>query len=105
MVASTNPVWLQNAFDTLTGIFDRVGLRTNVRKTVGMVCQPYRVVGVREDEAYKRRMTGEGRSYQERQHEWVQCPECGNDLKRGSLAIHCQTQNGVSRGGGGAEGR
>ena len=32
IVASTDPVWLQTAFDTLTGIFDRVGLLTNVRK-------------------------------------------------------------------------
>ena len=71
MVASTNPVWLQNEFDTLTGIFDRVGLRTNVRKTVGMVCQPCWAVGVQADKAYKRRMMGEGRSYQERQREQV----------------------------------
>ena len=32
MVASTDPVWLQNAFYTLTGLFDRVVLRTKVRK-------------------------------------------------------------------------
>ena len=44
MVASTNPVWLQTAFDTLMGLFDRVGLRTNIRKTVGMVCQPRRAL-------------------------------------------------------------
>ena len=42
MVASTNPGWLQTAFDTLTGIFDRVGLNKNVQKTVGMVCHPAR---------------------------------------------------------------
>ena len=66
MLASTNPVWLQTAFGTLTGIFDRVGLRKNVWKTVGMVFQPCRAVGVRANEAYKRRMTGEGQSYQER---------------------------------------
>ena len=46
MVASTYPGWLHTAFNTLAGIFDRVGLLTNVRKTVGMVCQPYRVVWV-----------------------------------------------------------
>ena len=40
MVASTDPGWIQLAFDMLTGIFDRVGLRTNVRKTMGMVCRP-----------------------------------------------------------------
>ena len=37
MVASTDPWWLQSAFDTLTGIFDRARLWTNACKTVGMV--------------------------------------------------------------------
>ena len=60
MVASTSLGWLQTAFDTMTGIFRQMGLRTNVRKTVGMVCQPCRADGVRADEAYTRRMEGEG---------------------------------------------
>ena len=37
MVASTNPRWLQTEFDVLLGLFERVGLKTNVRKTVGVV--------------------------------------------------------------------
>ena len=40
MVASSDPCWLQGAFNTLVGMFDRVGLRTNVGETVGMVCRP-----------------------------------------------------------------
>ena len=40
MVASSDPRWLQGAFNTLVGLFDKVGLRTNVWKTVGMVCRP-----------------------------------------------------------------
>ena len=63
MVAFTDPVWLQTMFDTLTGIFDRVGLQKNVCKTLGLVCQPCRAVGVQEDEAYKRRITGERQNY------------------------------------------
>ena len=39
MVASSDPRWLQGDFSTLFGMFDRVGLRTNVEKTVGMVCR------------------------------------------------------------------
>ena len=50
MVASTYPGWLQSSFDILTELFDRVGLRKNVRKTVGMVCMPCQAAGVREDE-------------------------------------------------------
>ena len=63
MVAYTNPLWLQTTFHTLTGLFNQVGLRKNVRKTMGMVCQPCRAVGIREDEVYKRRMMGEGWNY------------------------------------------
>ena len=66
LVASTYPGWLQSAFYTLMGLFDRVGLRTNIRKTVGMACQPCRAARVQADEAYKRKMTGEGRSFKER---------------------------------------
>ena len=39
------PVRLQEALDVLTGLFDWVGLRKNLDKTVGMVCQPYHTSG------------------------------------------------------------
>ena len=41
MVASSDLVWLQGAFNTLVGLFDRVGLQTNVGNTVGMVCHSF----------------------------------------------------------------
>ena len=104
MVASTNPGWLQTAFDTLTGLFDRVGLKTNVQKTVGMVCHPCRAEGVQAEKAYTWRITGAGRSYKDRQRERVSCPECGKDLARGSLSAHCQTHNIVAKRGMGQEG-
>ena len=37
LVASTDLGWLQLEFDTLMGILDRVGLRINIHKTMGMV--------------------------------------------------------------------
>ena len=37
MVALSDTRWLQGAFSTLVSLFDRVGLRNNVGKTVGMV--------------------------------------------------------------------
>ena len=42
MVVSLDPAWLQDAFNALVAIFDRVGLLTNVGKTVSMVCHPCR---------------------------------------------------------------
>ena len=103
MVVSTYPGWLQSAFDTLMGIFDWVGLRTNVRKTVEMVCRPFRAAGVQADEAYTRRMTGEGGGFKEQQREWILCPECGKELAKGSLVTHRQTQHGVAKGRLGSE--
>ena len=65
MVAYTNLGCLQTAFDTLTGIFNPVGLKKNVKKTVGMVCHPCRAAGVREDKTYNQKMTGARRRHKE----------------------------------------
>ena len=75
VVASTDPGWLQSAFDFVTGLFEWVGLQTNVRNTVGMVCRPCREARARADKAYTRRTTRERRSFKEQQREWVSCPE------------------------------
>ena len=52
MVASSEPRWLRGAFDTLVGLFDRVGLRTNVGETVDMIYRPFRVAVNQSEEAY-----------------------------------------------------
>ena len=98
MVASTDPGWIQSAFNMLTGLFDRVGLQTNIRKTVGMVCRPFREAGEKSDKAYTWRITGEGRSFKGRQRYWVLCPECGNELAKGSLVTHRQSHHGAAKG-------
>ena len=66
MVGVTDPKWLQGAFSALVAIFGRVGLQTNVDKTVSMACQPCRTgTGNRTEEGYRWRITGEGNSFQE----------------------------------------
>ena len=40
MVVLSDPAWIQVAFNALVGLFDRVGMQTNVGKTVSMVCHP-----------------------------------------------------------------
>ena len=77
MVASSDPDWFQGAFNALVGLFDRVGLQTNVGKTVGMVCHPCQAAGNITKAAYGRRIMGEGNSYRERQRDQVECEECG----------------------------
>ena len=89
------PAWLQGAFNTLVAIFYRVGLLTNVGKTVSMVCHPCRSgAGNWTEEAYSRRVTGVGKSYAERQRERVACEECGEVIAVGSMSIHLMTRNG-----------
>ena len=41
-------------------LFGRVGLRSNIGKTVGMIYQTFRAVRKHLDVAYKQRMMGEG---------------------------------------------
>ena len=99
MVVSFDPAWLQGAFTALVGLFDRVGLRTNVGKTVRMVCHSCQAGAVnRTEEAYRRRITGKGRSYAERQRERVKCLECGELLAVESILSHLMTRHGKAAG-------
>ena len=63
MVASSYLRWIQWVFRTMVGLFDRVGLKTNVGKTVKMVCCPCQAEGMQSEAEYGRRMTGSGPSY------------------------------------------
>ena len=82
MIVSSEPAWLQGAFNALVAIFDRVVLLNNVGKTISMVCHPCRAgAGNRTEEVYSRRITGVGRSYAERQRERVVCEECGGSSR------------------------
>ena len=40
MVTYTEPAWIQGELDTLTGLFNRVGIQTNAGKKVGILCCP-----------------------------------------------------------------
>ena len=72
MVASSDPRWLQSAFNTLVGLFDSVGLLTNVGKTVVMVSHPCQAAGNHSEAAYRLRITGEGPTYREQHKGQVQ---------------------------------
>jgi hypothetical protein len=43
LIASRDPVWLQESFDVLIGLFERIGLFTNAAKTKVMVCTPGKI--------------------------------------------------------------
>ena len=98
MVASSDPVWLQGAFNALVGLFDRVGLRTNVGKTFSMFCHPYPAAGNLTTEAYRRKIMGMGQSYRERLRDQVACGACGEMTTVVSLSSHLMTQHGMVAG-------
>ena len=99
MVALSDLRWLQGSFSTLVGQFYRVGLKTNVRNTVGMVFRPCQAAGTQSEAAYRRRMMGAGPSYRERHRGRIQCKECREDMSIGSLEGHMQTHHGREAGG------
>ena len=45
IVASSDPRWIQGAFRTPVGLFNRVDLNNNVRKTAGIFCCPLQATG------------------------------------------------------------
>ena len=94
MVASSDPGWLQGAFNTLVGLFYSVGLWINAGKTVGMVYHPCQVDRNLTTEAYGRRVTGVGPTYRERLKGQVACGKCGYILAVGSMPSHLMTQRG-----------
>ena len=85
---------LQVALCVFTGLFDRVGLQTNVKKTVGMVCQLCYIVDGHSEVTYTRNMTGMGPFLGEWQQERVRCSECEVKLAVGLLEDHLQAQHG-----------
>ena len=97
MIASSDPRWLQWAFTQLVGLFDRVGLKTNFKKTVSMACRPCRTPGNRSEETYGHTMTGDGPTPGERKRERVTCGDCGKEMAAGSLDYHRMTLHGKER--------
>ena len=79
---------MQGLFSTLTKLFGRVVLWTNVSKTVGVICLPCWAAGIHSDTVYERRMTGKGITYWERHRFRVQCLDCGEEMVAGLMRVH-----------------
>ena len=85
IMASTQTERLHRAFDVLTGLFDRVGLRKKTAKPVDIVCQLYHAPGRMLEEAYKKQMTGKGPTFWEFQRKRVELLERRVEVAVGSL--------------------
>ena len=60
-----------------------------------MTCFPSQVAPSLSADAYHRRMTGEGLSYQQRQRAKIQCPNCDKELAQSSLKHHLRRAHGL----------
>ena len=98
LVAPPHPERLQRVFNVPTDLFDQVGLRKNVWKTISMACQPCFVPGGLPELAYTWRLMGVSPSYQERLRKRVDCMKSGVWLVTGPLITYLQGQNGVGLG-------
>ena len=93
LIVARDPDKLQIAFDVLTGLFDRVGLRTNTTKTEAMVFLPDKLRTPLPAESYEARMDQE--YWELKLGRRLPCTICGTSLAVGSLRSHLVTQHDV----------
>ena len=86
-------VWLQWGFDVMIGLFEQVRMRTNMAKTVAVLCRTGTINAQQSDAAYGQRMTGKGYQNHVRKSRTVMCGKCGEYLDVASMNAHLHTQN------------
>jgi hypothetical protein len=95
LVACRDPDLLQRALDALTALFDRVGLRTNTKKTECMTFLPGKIRTCLTEEGYRSRMDAEFREV--RAGREANCDLCGKTMAAGSMRSHLETQHDTFR--------
>ena len=102
---------MQTSLKKMVRIFEKIVLYTNLNNTKAVICNPGFIWGKQRAEAYKRRATGEGPTFQERKKTWLSCKKCGETMAASSLRHHLERAHGrvlpqvrgVDVGGGGLE--
>ena len=89
LIASWDPVWLQESFDILIRLFERIGLFTNAAKTKVMVCIPGRI-----QEGYTEGGYADYKSQTvtaaDKKRRCVDCEICSTSLGTGSYQSHLE---------------
>ena len=75
-------------------MFERVGLQTNLNNTKTMVCTTGFIWGKQGAEAYNRKATGKGQTFQERKRIRISCEVCGGTMAASSLRHHMDIAHG-----------
>jgi hypothetical protein len=94
LIAAQDPVWLQESFDILIGLFERIGLFTNASKTKVMIC----ILGwIREaytEEQYAKYESPTGAAANNKRRR-IDCEICATSLAAGSYQSHLESQHDV----------
>ena len=84
---------MQDAFDLLIALFDRVGLATNETKTEVMVFLPGRIRTCLSEDAYLSRLDALYRA--NRKGGKMECHVCRGKFRKESLASHLDSHHGI----------
>jgi hypothetical protein len=94
LIVTRDPFWLQELFDILIGLFERIGLFTNASKTKVMVCILGRIREAYTDKEYAKYKSPTGAAANNK-HCRIDCEICGTSLAAGSYQSHLETQHNV----------
>jgi hypothetical protein len=94
LIASRDPVWLQELFDILIGLFERIRLFTNASKTKVMVCILGRIHEAYTEQQYVKYKSPTG-AVADNKRCWINCEICGTSLAAGSNQSHLESQHDV----------
>lgn len=99
LLASTNPNWLQKSFDSLVLLFARMGLKTNVKKTVSMTCTPHVKLPEYSKTAYDRyARNNRGEALHDNSPmPRVECTQCGLEVQQRNLLQHMRSAHGQAQ--------
>jgi hypothetical protein len=90
LIASHDPVWLQESFNIQIGLFEWIGLFTNASKTKVMVCIPEWIREAYTEEQYAEYKSPTGAAADNKRR-WIDCEICGTSLAAGSYQSHLES--------------
>jgi hypothetical protein len=96
-LASRNPNFLQRALDVIVGIFDRIGLETNIQIIQAMIYTPGRIRIQLPEDSYAR-MCGGMTTAGEWESRMVVCRQCNASVQASSLLRHLAEQQDTYQG-------
>ena len=103
LIENENPKSLQKDIDILCNLFERVGLKTNTKKTKFMIIRGPSAPTALSEEAYnrmckKRKREETSTKYGIWRRQRTKCNICNESLQKGSLQRHMEQQHGIKDG-------